>query len=60
MHCNFRANYPNCALKVASIYSKIKENFANYFLKTKAKNMCFMVLKCTCVGLQKSINELEW
>ena len=38
---------------------KIYENFANYFLKTKANTKCFMVLKCKCKGLQKSICELE-
>ena len=31
-------------LKVASIYAKIDENFANYYLKTKvSKRICFMV-----------------
>ena len=33
--------------------TKIDENFANYFLKTEANNKCFIVLKCTCKGLQK-------
>ena len=39
--------------------AKIYENFNNFFLKTKANNKCFIVLKCTCKGLQKSISELE-
>ena len=45
-------------LKVSRSQAKIDENFANYFLKTKA-NKCFIVLKITCIGLQKSIIELE-
>ena len=28
-----------------SSHSKIDENFANYFLKTKAKDKCFIVLQ---------------
>ena len=39
--------------------TKIDENFANYFLKTIANNKCFHSVKCTCKGLQKSINKLE-
>jgi len=38
--------------KVASPHVKICENFANYFLKTKANNNCCAVLKCTYLGLQ--------
>ena len=34
-------------LKVASSQAKIYENFANYFLKTKAKNK-FLYSECTC------------
>ena len=48
----------HCDLKVSRSQTKIDENFANYFLKTKASNKCFVVLKCTCKGLQKSISEL--
>ena len=33
----------HCGLKVASSQAKIVENFANYFLKTKAKNKCLQV-----------------
>ena len=40
-----------CDLKVSRSYAKIYKNFANYFLKTKANNKCFIVLKCTCKGL---------
>ena len=47
-------------LKVSSSQAKIDENFANYYLKTKAYNKYFIVLKCTCKGLQKSIRQLEW
>ena len=50
----------HCDLKVSCSQAKIYESFANYFLKTKASNKCFEVLKCTCKGLQKSISELEW
>ena len=49
----------HCGLKVSRSQAKIDENFANYFLKTKANNKCFIVLKCTCKGLQKSISELS-
>ena len=49
----------HCDLKVSDSHAKIYENFANYFLKTKANNKCFIVLKCTLKGLQKSISELE-
>ena len=48
----------HCDLKVSRSQAKIDENFANYFFKTKANN-CFIVLKCKCKGLQKSISELE-
>ena len=50
---------PHCGLKVSRSQAKIYENFANYFLKTKANNKCFIVLKCTCKRLQKSKSELE-
>ena len=49
----------HCDLKVSRSQAKIDESFANYFLKTKANNKCFEVLKCTCKGLQKSISELD-
>ena len=45
--------------KGLSSQAKIDENFANYFLKPKANNKCFIVLKCTYKGIQKSISELE-
>ena len=41
-----------CDLKVSRSQAKIDENFANYFLKTKANNKC-------CIRLQKRISELE-
>ena len=31
-------------LKVSRSSAKIDENFANYFLKTKANNKCFLLL----------------
>ena len=40
--------------KVSNFHVKINENFANYFRKTKAKNKCFLDLKCKGPGLQKS------
>ena len=49
----------HCGLKVSRSQAKIYENFAIYFLKTKANNKCFSGLKCTRKGLQKSISELE-
>ena len=49
----------HCDLNVASSQAKTDENFANYFLKTKANNKCFIVLNCICNGLQKTISELE-
>ena len=49
----------HCDLKISRSQAKINENFANYFLQTKANNKCFIVLKCTCKELQKSISELE-
>ena len=49
----------HCDLKVSRSQAKIDENFANYFLKTKANKKCFKWLKCTCTGLQKSFSELE-
>ena len=33
--------------KGSMLSSKIDESFADYFLKTKANNKCFIVLKCT-------------
>lgn len=49
----------HCNLKVASSQPKIDENFAHYYLKSKAKNKWFKVLKCICKGLLKSIRNLE-
>ena len=49
-------------IKGLQTLKKIYENFANYFLKTKADNKCVIVhdhVKCTCKGLQKSICEFE-
>ena len=46
-------------LNVSRSQAKIDKNFANYFFKTKANNKCFIVLKSTCEGLQKSIGEVE-
>ena len=47
-----------CDLKVSGSQAKIYENFTNYFLKHKANNKCFILLKCTCTGLPKSIGDL--
>ena len=48
-----------CDVKIPRFYAKIEDNFDNYFLKTKANSKCFVVLKCTCKGLQKRNSELE-
>ena len=40
----FDFNRVHCRLKVSRSQAKIGENFANYFLKTKANNKCFIVL----------------
>ena len=55
------ANWPDSTLRFKghTLLSKNNENFANYFLKTKANNKCFTLLKCTCKWQQKSIIELE-
>ena len=45
-------------LKFANSQAKIGENVANNFLKTKANNKCFMVIKCTYKGRRKSISKL--
>ena len=55
---NLKGTVAHCDLKVSRSQAKIDENFANYFFKTKANNKCFIVLKCTCKGLQKRISEL--
>ena len=34
----------HCGLKVSHSQAKINKKFANYFLKTKANNKCFIVL----------------
>ena len=47
----------HCDLKVSRFQAKIDENFANFFFNTKANDKCFMLLKCTCKGLQKSISK---
>ena len=36
-------DYLHCGLKVSRFQTKIDENFANYFLKPKANNKCFIV-----------------
>ena len=40
-------------LMVSSSQAKIDENFANYFLNTKANNKCFKVDKFTCTEKHK-------
>ena len=45
-----------CDLKVASSQAS-DENFANYFLKSKANQKCFIVLKCK--GLQQAGSMLS-
>ena len=52
-------SWTHCDLKVSRSHAKIDESFANYFLKTKANNKCFIVLKCQRKRLQKSMSELE-
>ena len=47
-------------LKIASSAAKIDANFANNFLKNRAKNKCDKVLNCFCLGYKKSIIELVW
>ena len=42
----------HCDLKVLLSQAKIDENFANYFLETKANNKFLVVLKSTRKGLQ--------
>jgi len=42
-----------------SSHAKIDKNFANYFLKTKAKTKDFKVLKLSCLGLHKIKSDLE-
>ena len=44
-------------LKIVSSCAKFNENLAN--LQIVAKNNCFIVEKCTCLGLQKRTNELQ-
>ena len=45
---------------VVSSQTQIKENFANFILKPTAINTCYIVIKCTCIGLHKRIIELLW
>ena len=45
--------------EASSSQAKIYDNFTNFIFKTKTNNRCFIDLKCTCKGLQKSISELE-
>ena len=44
---------PHCGLKVSRFQAKIDENFAHYFLKTKANNKCFLVLNVYVKGYRK-------
>ena len=44
---------PHCGLKVSRSQVKIYENFANYFLKTKANNKCFKELNVHVKGYRK-------
>ena len=44
----------HCDLKVSSSQAKIYEKFANYFLKTKANNKSFAVLKVHVKGYRKA------
>ena len=41
LNLGFFPNSAHCGLKVSRSQAKIDENFANYFLKTKANNKCF-------------------
>ena len=50
---------PSCIRAFFTCCTGIDENFAHYFFKIKADNKYFIVVKCECKGLQKSISELE-
>ena len=43
----------HCGLKVSRSQAKIYENFANYFLKTKANNKCFTEFNVHVKGYRK-------
>ena len=43
----------HCGLKVSRSQVKVYENFANYFLKTKANHKCFIVLNVHVKGYRK-------
>ena len=43
----------HCDLKVSALARKIDEHFANYFLKTKANNKCFIVPYVHVKGYKK-------
>ena len=49
----FGSKLPHCGLKVSRSQVKIYENFANYFLKTKANHKCFIVLNVHVKGYRK-------
>ena len=40
----------------ASSHINIKEDLPNYICTTKAKNKCIILLKCSCRGLQESMD----
>ena len=43
----------HCGLKVSRSQAKIYENFANYFLKTKANNKCLIEFNVHVKGYRK-------
>ena len=40
-------------------YAKLVENFANYFFKTESKNKYFIILNCTRLMLEKSLEVIQ-
>ena len=44
---------------VANSYAKLVENFANYFFKTESKNKYFIILNCTRLMLEKSLEVIQ-
>ena len=52
-------NLSHCDSMVANSYAKLVENFANYFFKTESKNKYFIILNCTRLMLEKSLEVIQ-
>ena len=54
----FKKKHSHSDPEVPSFYTKLVNTFSHYFWNIYSKKKCFIILKCTCLGLQ--VSEVQW